>query len=84
MKCPFIAYRDIIGKPGEGIHAYKFKGTSIIDFIVTIAGAFLLTYLTDIPLVLTTIGLLILGIFLHILFGVPTHVVRFMKLGCSQ
>ena len=80
--CPFKSYKDLFGKPGTGYHAYKFKGTSIIDYFVIIAGAFLITYLTDVPLVLTTIGLLILGIIFHVLFAVPSQVVTYLGLGC--
>jgi len=80
--CPFKSYKDLFGKPGTGYHAYKFKGTSIIDYFIIIASAFLITYLTDVPLVLTTIGLLILGIIFHVLFAVPSQVVTYLGLGC--
>ena len=80
--CPFKAYKDLFGKPGTGLHTYKFKGTSIFDYLLTILGAFLITYLTDIPLVLTTIGLLILGIIFHLLFGVPSQAVSYLGLQC--
>ena len=80
--CPLQSYRDLFGKPGTGIHAYKFKGTSIFDYLMTIAGAFLITYFTDIPLVLTTIGLLGLGIIFHMLSGVPSQAVTYLGLQC--
>ena len=80
--CPFQDYRDLFGKPGTGVHAYKFKGTSIFDYLLIIMGAFLITYLTEIPLVLTTIGLLVLGIIFHVLFGVPSQAVNYLGLGC--
>ena len=71
-------YKNIFGPPGKGIHQYKFKGTAIVDYLVTILLAFLLTYFTDIPLVITTIGLLIVGIILHYLFGVNTHTIKYL------
>ena len=80
--CPFQAYRDLFGQPGTGVHAYKFKGTSLVDYLVAIVGAFLITYFTDIPLVLTTIGLLIVGIIFHVLFGVPSQAVNYLGLQC--
>jgi hypothetical protein len=80
--CPFKAYRDLFGKPGTGFHAYKFKGTSIFDYFVIIAGAFLVTYLTDIPLVLATIGLLVAGIIFHVLFAVPSRALTYLGLQC--
>ena len=71
-------YKDIFGKAGEGVHQYKFKGTSIVDYLLTIIGAFIITYYTDIPLVLTTIGLFLIGILLHYLFGLETQVIKFI------
>ena len=72
-------YKNIFGKPGTGVHQYKFKGTAIVDYLLTIAGAFLITYYTDIPLVITTIGLLILGILFHYLFGIKSHAIRYLS-----
>jgi len=80
--CPFKAYKDLFGKPGTGYHAYKFKGTSIFDYFIIIAIAFFITYLTDIPLVLTTIGLLVAGIIFHVLFAVPSRAVTYLGIGC--
>jgi hypothetical protein len=61
-------YKYIFGRPGEGIHKYKFLGTSIVDYIGTIFLAMILTKFTGIPLVLTTIAMFVLGILLHLLF----------------
>ena len=73
-------YKNIFGYPGTGVHQYKFKGTAIVDYVLTIAGAFIITYYTDIPLVITTIGLLLLGIILHYLFGIKSQVLNFINL----
>ena len=72
-------YKDIFGKPGTGVHQYRFKGTAIIDYLLTIIGAFIITYFTDIPLVLTTIGILLAGIIFHYLFGIRSHVIRYFS-----
>jgi len=71
-------YKNIFGAPGTGLHKYKFRGTSIVDYFLTIVGAFIITYFTDIPLVITTIGLFLLGILLHYLFGIETQVLKFI------
>ena len=79
--CPLFdmsAYKDIFGKPGEGVHQYKFMGTSMFDFVASILGAALITYFTKIPLVITTIGVLLVGILLHYIFGVDTSFVKYM------
>jgi len=71
-------YKNVFGAPGTGVHKYKFKGTAIVDYFLTIAGAFVITYFTDIPLVITTIGLFLIGIVLHYLFGIKTQVLKFI------
>jgi len=72
-------YKNIFGYPGKGVHQYKFKGTAIVDYVLTIAGAFIITYYTDIPLVITTIGLLLLGIILHYLFGIRSQAIQYLS-----
>ena len=74
----FSQYRNIFGEPGKGLHQYKFKGTSLVDYGLTILGAFIVTYYTDIPLVITTIVLLILGILFHSLFRIRTQALKFL------
>ena len=71
-------YKNIFGTPGTGVHKYKFKGTAIVDYFLTITGAFIITYFTDIPLVITTIGLFLFGILLHYLFEIETQVLKFI------
>jgi hypothetical protein len=82
MSCPLTIdlsqYKNIFGKPGKGLHQYKFKGTAVIDYLLTIVGAFIVTYFTDIPLVITTIGLLILGILSHSLFGIRSQALQYL------
>jgi hypothetical protein len=71
-------YKYIFGKPMEGPHQYRFLDTAIVDYILTIVGAILLTFFSGIPIVLTTIGLLTLGIICHILFGIPTLTTKYL------
>ena len=82
MSCPLTIdlskYKNIFGEPGKGLHQYRFKGTAVIDYLLTIVGAFILTYFTDIPLVITTIGLLILGILFHSLFGIRSQALKYL------
>ena len=49
------------------------------DYILTIIGAFILTYLTTIPVELTTIFLFSSGVFLHLLFDIDTNTSKFIK-----
>ena len=80
--CIFSQYKNLFGEIGKGSHKYRFMNAAIVDYAVTILGAILITYLTDIPLVLTTIGLLILGILLHYLFGVETTTMKYLGITC--
>ena len=80
--CIFSKFNKIFGESGKGAHMFRLFNSAAVDYILTILGAFLLTYLTHIPLVLTTIGLLVLGIILHMLFGVPTDAVKYLGLTC--
>jgi len=73
-------YKDIFGAPGTGVHKYKFMGTSFVDYLMSIVGAFIITYYTGIPLVITTIGILLLGIIFHGLFRIKTQVLKFINL----
>ena len=72
----------MFGAPNTGVHSYRFLDTAVVDYILTIVAAAFVTKVTKIPLVITTIILLILGIFLHALFGVNTGAVKFLGLSC--
>lgn len=80
--CIFKNYSDILGKPNTGIHSVRFLNTAIIDYILTILLAIFLTWLTDIPLVLTTIFCFLLGILFHVLFGVKTNTTEYLGISC--
>jgi hypothetical protein len=81
--CPFKQFRNILGTPGKGAHKYKLFNTAIVDYALSLLGAVLITYLTAVPLVLTTIGVLIAGIILHVLFGVNTNTLQYLGIRCS-
>ena len=81
--CPFKKFRDVFGEPGKGAHKYKFFNTAIVDYVSSILLAVLVTYLTAVPLVLTTIAVLISGIVCHILFGVSTSTLQYLGVQCS-
>jgi hypothetical protein len=77
--CIFSKYRDIFGKPNTGVHRYRIMDVAMVDYIMTIIGAFILSYLTYIPVEITTIFLFLSGIILHIIFGVETNTSKFIK-----
>ena len=82
--CPFSKYKDILGVIGTGVHKYRFLNTAIVDYTLTIIGACITTYFSNIPLVLTTIAWFVMGIILHILFGVETSTLTYLGIRCSS
>lgn len=83
MYCPFIKYKHIFGIPGKGLHRFRIFNTALIDYILTIALALILTHFTGIPLVINTILSFVLGIVFHILFGVQTNTLSFLGINCK-
>ena len=81
--CPFSKYKSVFGFPAQGVHKYRFLDTAIVDYILTIVASCITTYFSKIPLVLTTIMWLILGIVFHILFGVETNTLKYLGITCK-
>jgi fatty acid desaturase len=67
-------YKDSLGKPGKGIHSYRIFNIAIMDVLLTLLAAFLISFLWKISFWLTSIILFLLGIFLHRLFCVRTTI----------
>jgi hypothetical protein len=69
----FSQYKDVLGIPSQGVHKH-FLGVAIGDVIMTILGGYVFHRLTGYTLWKCILGLFILGIILHRLFGVRTTV----------
>jgi hypothetical protein len=69
MNCP---YKHILGIPEKGFHATRLFGLALNDTLGTIVLAFILTYIYEVPLWKSLIGMFVLGELLHYLFGVQT------------
>ena len=67
-------YKNILGQPGKGIHSYRLFGVAIADVIMTIIGAYILSWIFKLSFIKTLIFLFLLGIILHRLFCVRTTV----------
>ena len=80
--CPFSAFKDVLGVPGKGVHRWQYFNTAIVDYVMTLLAAAIISSVTSVPLVLTTIGMLGLGIVLHILFGVKTNTLAYLGVVC--
>ena len=82
MSCSLKKYKNVLGEPGKGVHKHRFLNLAIVDYILSIVLAMIITYFTGVPLVLTTIGVLILGIILHSIFGINTDVITYLGMEC--
>jgi fatty acid desaturase len=69
--CP---YKNALGIPGKGVHSYRLFNIAIMDVIMTIIGALVISYLLGWKFGWTLLGLFILGIILHRLFCVRTTI----------
>ena len=67
-------YKNILGEPDKGIHSYRLFGVAIVDVIMTIVVAWVLSYFFKLGFTKTLIILFLLGIILHRSFCVRTTV----------
>lgn len=65
-------YRDIFGKVNEGAHSYRFIGIAIVDLVLTILGAYIISKWRGYSFGWTFFILMIVGLVLHRLFCVNT------------
>lgn len=73
-KSGLCKYRDALGVPGQGVHAYRFMGVAIVDVVLTVIVAALIAVISGWPFVYVLGGLLVLGVIAHRLFCVRTTV----------
>lgn len=83
MYCPFKKYSNIFGEVGTGAHSYRLCNVAIVDYILTIIISLITTCITKIPIVITTIFWLLMGLTMHVLFGVQTSTVKWLGLTCN-
>jgi len=74
----FCEYKDIFGKPGEGMHSYRLYGVAVIDVIATIIGAAVASYYSSYRFFPILAFLFVIGIVLHKLFCVKTTVNKWL------
>lgn len=83
-------YRDIFGRPNEGIHSYRLFNLAIIDIFFSLLTSFLYTYFYNNNnnnildtifinnLLINIIILFIIAIFFHRLFNVNTTINKYI------
>jgi hypothetical protein len=67
-------YKNLLGVPGKGIHSYRIFNIAIADVIMTIIGAYLISWGFKLNFWLVLIILFLLGIVLHHIFCVKTTI----------
>jgi len=73
-------YKDIFGKPGKGVHRFRVCNLAIVDILLTVLLAKIIQ-VGVFPYISYSIVLLctfVLGIFMHLLFGVQTPIQKFL------
>lgn len=67
-------YKDLFGKVNEGFHSYKIFNIAIIDVLLTIIFAVIISHYSTIPLLNMMLILFVISMILHRLFCVRTTV----------
>ena len=67
-------YKDLFGKPNTGLHSFRIFNIAVVDLILTIFAAYLLSFLFKISFLYSFIGLFIFGIIMHRFFCVKTTI----------
>jgi uncharacterized membrane protein len=65
---------DIFGKVNQGIHSYRLFDLAIVDVIMTILGAYVISYVFRVSFLYTLCIVFIIGIILHRYFNVRTTI----------
>jgi hypothetical protein len=72
-------YKDILGKPGQGIHSYRIFNIAYVDVLLTIIGAYVIyLFFPKINYFVILILFFILGIILHKIFCVRTTIDKYL------
>ena len=67
-------YKNIFGEVGKGAHKYRIFNIAIIDVLLTILVAFIISYFVKVNFWITLLILFLSGIVLHRLFCVRTTI----------
>jgi hypothetical protein len=67
-------YKNMFGKPGEGAHSFRIFNIAIIDVLLTILLAYVISFLTNYNFIYILLLTFIVGIISHRLFCVRTTI----------
>lgn len=69
-------YKDIFGKPGEGVHKHRIFGLATVDLLGTILLSILLGYLLKKNILIMFLIIFLIGELLHYFFCVETALIK--------
>jgi len=75
---PLCKYKDLFGKPNEGLRKYRIGGIAMLDTVVVILIGIVFSYMTGFRLLPTLAILFISGIIVHRLFCVRSGIDRIL------
>jgi hypothetical protein len=75
MGCP---YANILGTPGQGVHAARIFGFALNDTWMTVAAALITSFLFNITWWKSLIAWFVVGELLHVLFGVNSTFIKLL------
>jgi len=73
-------YKDLFGKPNEGIRKYRIAGIAIFDTLVVLIFTVFISYFTNIAFYKVFIVIFLAGIISHRLFCVRTGIDKLLFL----
>ena len=71
MSCP---YSEALGRPREGVHAYRLFDVAVVDVALTILGGLIIAHLLGWHPAVGVAALFVIGVIMHRLFCVKTKV----------
>jgi fatty acid desaturase len=72
-------YKDALGVPGRGVHAWRIFDVAIVDVVLTVLAAWGIAEWRGWPFWWVLLGLFVMGIVLHRLFCVRTTVDQWLR-----
>ena len=83
MSCPF---KDIFGKPREGVHSYRIFDVAVVDSLLTVLLALILQkiFFQNFSFLKVLVGTFIVGEIMHWYFCVDSKVIQMLKSALSS
>ena len=69
-------YKDIFGKPKEGLHSYRIGNIAIVDVALTLIASYVINMYTQDSTLSIFIVLIIFSVLVHKIFGVETTLTK--------